>query len=680
MSDLDVAVKARFVNQMGSGARSAERDLKGVRDVAQRLGSADFGARMRDQLRKASEGAAALHDKLRATGDILIQLKAGYEILKRTLAAPALTEANYKDQVISIAQKANIAKEGIAGLSDEIKGMAERLKTSPLSVAQGIDVLMGSGINFDPSKQLIAPIVKVAKAYQVETDSVSKAVFAMVNNLKIAPDQVELALGKIAQAASDGRYEISNFAEGLPQLAATMQGLQQTGLSGASRLAAALETVSGSVGDPSQATTNVNQMLQKALSPDVVKNFKDAGIDITKRIAATKAKGGDIFETLFAATMKATGGDTSKAINFFGDEQARGGIVALMQNIELYRQMRDRYEAINSPDKLNSDLALRKEGPGNTYRTFGERWQAFQTAIGQGVNTYLKPAADVLSRLLDVFTGLAEAIPAATGALTIFAATAGAFAGMASIGAFLKRFGGLAAGAAAPASASAIEGAAAGATAGGVWKWLGKGVGLGGKLLRAGSMAGWAYTGYQALSALGSGLLNNLSSPDATGNPAAGREKQRYDAQRRAELQAQIDGLKAKVAEIVKAGGQNSERGRGQIGYYWEQIGKIEKMMEEIGSTEVKPQIDPSSIDAAIGKVSALTGALRGLGSPSFMGNAAPASARAGGRSGGTGNTSNTYNVAGYNPGVVARRIQREQDRETRLARAGALHDLWSLA
>lgn len=236
MSDLDVAIKAKFVNQMGSGARSAERDLKGVRDVAQRLGSTDFGTRIRNQLRAAADGAAALHGKLQSIGNGLIQLKAGYETIKRTLAAPVMADADYTDIVIDIGQKANIAKGEIAGLSDEIKGMAERLKSSPEAIGKGLDVLMGAGLDLDVSKKLIEPITKVSKAYRVETEAISKAVFAMVNNLGIAPEQVELSLGQIAQAASDGRYEIANFAEGLPGLAATMQGLGQSGPSGMARL------------------------------------------------------------------------------------------------------------------------------------------------------------------------------------------------------------------------------------------------------------------------------------------------------------------------------------------------------------------------------------------------------------------------------------------------------------
>lgn len=54
--------------------------------------------------------------------------------------------------------------------------------------------------------------------------------------------------------------------------------------------------------------------------------------------------------------MKAIGGNISKVVDFFGSKEARRDIVTLMQNIEEYRKMRNRYEPINVPDKLRKFL------------------------------------------------------------------------------------------------------------------------------------------------------------------------------------------------------------------------------------------------------------------------------------------------------------------------------------
>lgn len=68
--------------------------------------------------------------------------------------------------------------------------------------------------------------------------------------------------------------------------------------------------------------------------------------------------------------------------------------------------------------------------------------------------------------------------------------------------------------------------------------------------------------------------------------------------------------------------------------------------------------------------------------SPSFMDNAAPAGASA---VGGTGKQSsisqtNNYRISGHSPETVARRVARAQDRDMRRAQAASLHDLGALA
>lgn len=661
MSDLDVAVRARFVNLMGSGANAAARDLDRVGNSARKLSSSDFGERMRAQLGTAAGGAAKLVNSFRGIGNAIIGFKAQYEVLKRTLATPAMADADFMDQIISIGQKMNLAKGELPGLADEVKAMAERLRSSPGSIAEGIDVLMSSLPDAEVAKKLIEPISKVAKAYQVETGTVSNAVFALVNNLKIAPEQIEVALGRISQAAADGRYEISNFAAGLPQLAATMQGLGQTGLPGASRLAAALETISGSVGDPSDATTSVDDLLQKVNSPDVVNNFKKAHIDIAKLVGKAQKEGSDVFEAIYKATMKATGGDVSKVVNFFGDKEARRGIVALMQNMEEYRKMRDRYDAINDPGKLNSDFDMRKEGSGNTYRTFAQRWEALQTAIGKGVNEHIKPAVDVFTNWLDVVTRLSEKMPDLTGAVAILASTLGAYAIGKSISGMLTGLsGGLGGG--------ASEGAAKKGGIG-LLGLLGKGASLAGRLV---GLAGTSYSGWQLGSWIGKGA-NELGAV-ASGKYATPADQAEYDdiKKRRDAIAKQIEDIRrqSKVPEMADILTRPLQ----------DQLDQLEMQMRSFNDLKVKPQIDPSSIDDALGKVRALHSSLQNLGAPTFMGNAAPAAAARTAPSNGAVNQSNNIHVAGYDPGAVARRVVREQNRAIARAQTDALHDTWSLA
>lgn len=711
MTNLDVSIRANFVNRMGQGTRGAARDIDTVGQAAKRLDRASFGARMSGQLNTVSNAArrlgAAFRDiDVERIGRAAAGLKIGMETLKRTLATPVAADADFGDVVVDIAQKAEIAKDKIGGLADEIKAMADRLRSSPIAIGKGIDVLMGSGLDLDVSRRLVGPIQKVARAYRQETDEISKAVFSMVNNLKVAPDDVELALGRIAQAASDGRYEIKDFAAGLPEIASTLQKFNQTGLKGVSRGAALLETVAGRAGLPGQATSWSEQMLDKAMSPDVVKNFKKKGIRIDREIRKAMKSGGDVFEVLYAAMMKATGGDATKLIDLYGDEQARNAAAALMLDIQKYRELRDKYEKITSPDKLNSDFEMRAEGSGNKFRTFADRWTAFQESIGKGVNIHLAPAVEWLGKMLDMVTRLTEAFPNLTGAVTLFGASLAAFGAykttigvIRGLAARLGVGGEAAAGATgAGAAVGAGEAAATGAGAGGAAVAASR-VGFMARFMPMLGRAGGIGLGL----AIGVGIVRGINSLETRKWTVKGRgegeERLKELRARLAEIDAKIAGIetKSKAPEMAQSLTLPLKVEKADIEA---EIKFVEEELQRVGMLNPQPKIDTSSIEAAIERVKALKGELGGLGGtsrPSFSGDVPtprpmPARPVAPGRGADAGSTMGaaggrhqtvvhvTQHIQGGDSARVARQAQRELERAIRSARAGALHELGSWA
>ncbi len=693
MTNLDVSIRARFVNQMGDGTRRARGDIDNVGRAVRNLERTSFASRMSGQFRQVADAARRLGTAIRSIdvqrlGTIAAGITTGMAALNRALAAPAQADADFMDVIIDIAQKAELGKDKIGGLADEVKTMADRLRSSPLATGKGIDVLMGAGLDLDVSRLLVTPIQKVAKAYRVETAEVSKAVFSMVNNLKVAPADIEVALGRIAQAAADGRYEVKDFAAGLPTVAATLQKFNQTGLKGVSRGAALLETVAGVAGEPGQATTWVEQMLDKAMSPDVVRNFAKKGVKIDQRIRKAMKVGGDINEVIYAAIMEVTKGDATKLVDFYGDEQARNAAVALMQNIKKYRELRDKYDKITSPDKLNTDLEIRTEGSGAKFRTFADRWQAFQESVGKGLNLILAPAVDLMGQLLDVVTRLAEAFPRLTGSVTLFGASLAAFGAYKTavgvIGGLASRLGiGSAAGGAGGA-------AAAGAGAGGAAAIAGR-AGFLSRMMPWLGRAGMVGLGI----ALAAGIVEGLNSFKARSwtmkSRGEGEERLSDLRTQLAEIDAKIAAIetRSKVPEMAQSLTQSLKTEKAQIEA---EIRYIEEQMNRLGALNPRPEIDTTSIDKAIERTKVLRGELQGLGSAggsSFMGNvpqpkprptvpAAPASPV--GRQSRAGSTVIHQHIYGGDSARVARLAQREQERAIRSTRMGALHEGWSWA
>ncbi len=730
MTTLDVAVRGTFVNRFGPGARAAKNDLDGIGKSAKSLDRANFGARMVGQLNQVSQAAKSLDRvsfgarmvgqmnqvsqaarRLRQSireidGQRLAAVASGFAAaaatMKRSLAAPAAADADLMDVVVDIGQKAEIGKDKIGGLADEIKAMADRLRSSPISVGKGIDVVMSSIPDAELAKRLIGPIQKVAKAYRQETDEVSKAVVAMVNNLKVAPEDIELALGRIAQAASDGNYEIKDFAAGLPELATTLQKFNQTGLKGVSRGAALLETVAGRAGVPGQATGWVEQMLDKALSPDVVRNFRKKGIKIDDEIRKAMKVGGDVNEIIYAAMMKATKGDATKLIDFYGDEQARNAAAALMLDIKKYRDLRDKYDKITSPDKLNSDYEMRAEGSGAKFRTFADRWTAFQEAIGKGVNLGLAPAVEWMGKLLDMVTRLSEEFPKLTGSVTLFGAALAAFGAYKTaagvIGGLAARLGvgGATAAGAAGAGAGAGGAAASGAGAGAAVAAAGR-AGFLARMMPILGRAGGVGLGVAVAAGIIQGLNAFKTREWTVKDRGEGESRLEELRSSLAELDAKIAGIetKSKAPEMAETLTLPLKTEKSQVEA---EIKFIEEELNRLGSLKPQPQIDTTSIDAAIARVRALKGELQGVGTgaPSFMGNVptpnprpAPSTTPQGGRGASTGAVGGAsvrqssvihQHIYGGDAARVARLAQREQERAIRSARAGSLHEIGSWA
>lgn len=682
MSNFDVSVTARFRNQMGTGAKSAERDLAGVAQAARAIGRVDLGNRLWSHLRSVSEASVAVAARLEKIGQNAAAVATGWAAMRKILVLPATTDADLTDVMIDVAQKANLAKGEVEGLTDEVKALATRLSSSPVSVGKGVDVLLGadSSMSIDTAMRLIEPIQKVAKAYRVETEQVSAAVFSMKDKLDIGADQMILALARLAQASTDGRFEIRHFATEIPNLAQTLNGLGQTGLKGVSRIAAAAEVVSGAVGgDASAAGTALSDMLEKLTSPDVQRNFKAKGVDITKLVDNATKNGSDIFETVYAALMKATKGKTSRVVDIFGDKEARRAAVALMQGIDAYREMRDRYNKIERPDKLNADLEMRLGGAGATYRTAGERFEAFFAALGKGVNAYAGPVVKWLTELLDLGTRLAEMNKWLTGGATIGASAGAGWVGYLTAKGILSRFGvGAAGGAAAGAAGTAA--AAAPAVGGSVAPGAMEATFV--RLASAPSIAGGAFLGLAWLGAMA--LKFGLNPPAWTVKDRADGEAQLRDLEeRRAELQRTIEGFTANskapdVAEMMAA------PARTMLADVENKIRVLQEEMRKLDAVTVTPKIDTGPIERALEMMRLLNGAARGGGAAtSFKDNAAPAGrARSDGTSGRQSvvTTHNNFNVTGYSPAVVARRIAREEQRAVREVQYGALHDLGSLA
>jgi len=245
-----------------------------------------------------------------------------------------------ESNMTSIGQKADLTRRQTAALLKTLRATAPAVNQDLDALVDGVDVLTGFGLGADKATAMMKPIGMAATAYKAEIADLSAAAFAAGDNLKVPFDQTGLVIDIMAKAGKLGAVEIKDMAAGFPALTAQAQALGQTGAPAVAELAAALQVVRKGAGDSETAITNLQNLQQKIMSPETIRKFSKAGIDLEKSMKAAAKAGKSPLEAIAEITAKATKGDMAKLGFFFEDAQAQAAIRSLMQNMDEFRSIR----------------------------------------------------------------------------------------------------------------------------------------------------------------------------------------------------------------------------------------------------------------------------------------------------------------------------------------------------
>lgn len=281
------------------------------------------------------------------------------------IGAPMLAQVDQLMQVessmTSIGQKADLSRRQTAALLKELRATSPVVNQELGSLVEGVDALTGFGLGPKIATDMMKPIGMAATAYKAEIADLSAAAFAAGDNLKVPWEQTGLVIDIMAKAGKLGAVEIKDMAAGFPALTAQAQALGQTGAPAVAELAAALQIVRKGAGDSATAITNLQNLQQKILSPETIRKFAKAGIDLQAAMKAAAKAGKSPLEAIAEITSKATKGDLSKLGFFFEDAQAQAALRSLMQNMDEFRSIRE--QAMAAGGTTERDFAERmKDG------------------------------------------------------------------------------------------------------------------------------------------------------------------------------------------------------------------------------------------------------------------------------------------------------------------------------
>lgn len=438
-----------------AGADKLQRKLDSNLDTLRKQGI-EVGRLSREYQRLGREAKSADlqlkgHQQLQA-GKASMKSNIGQAVVATGMAAvPTMISANYQAVIRDIAIKADIVnKPEERQLTRTVIDTAQDTGMSRNDVADLVNQLVGAGMELDKALSYAPVAAKFAIGQGSSGVDTASMIQALQQNAKISdPKVMQQALEAIAYQGQAGSFEASDMAKWFPQLLAGMEKNGITGLDAVTSLGSMLQVQMKTAGSSDEAANNFKNWMEKIGSGEVVKAYKDAGIDYQSSLNTGLQKGMNVIEASMALAMKyveATDPAKAKQIeaakakidkevdpekakaaldalektlrtgDIFADMQVKAALTAYGQNRGLYEELKA--DSQKASGILDKNLAERRE---TSAQQWAETVQAADDAM-RSIGDAIRPATDMASKGLTAvargITSLSDSFPAVVAGIT----------------------------------------------------------------------------------------------------------------------------------------------------------------------------------------------------------------------------------------------------------------------
>ncbi|WP_367599271.1 phage tail tape measure protein [Pseudomonas fulva] len=428
-----------------ANADKLQKKLDGNLDALRRQGI-EVGRLGREYQRLGREARAADlqlkgHQQLQA-GKTALKSNIGQAVVATGLAAvPTTISANYQAIIRDIAIKADIAnKPEEQQLSRTVLDTAKDTGMSRNDVADLVNQLVGAGMDLDKAMSYAPVAAKFAVGQGASGVDTASMIQALEQNAKISdPKVMQQALEAIAYQGQAGSFEANDMAKWFPQLLAGMEKNGITGLDAVTSLGSMLQVQMKTAGSSDEAANNFKNWMEKIGAGDVVKAYKDAGIDYQASLNTGLQKGMNVIESSMALAMKyvqATDPAKAKKIeeakanidkeadpekakaalealertlrtgDIFADMQVKAALTAYGQNRGLYEELKA--DSRKASGILDKNLAERRETSKQQWAELGQAVDDSMRSIGDAIRPATDLAAKGLTLVARKVTDLAD--------------------------------------------------------------------------------------------------------------------------------------------------------------------------------------------------------------------------------------------------------------------------------
>lgn len=286
---------------------------------------------------------------------------------------------------------AGLSKKELNELSEYLKGKGTSLAVEFMDVPKAFQMIIGSVNDLQGSKDLLEPVLKSAKAFGSELQTVAEALSAIFMSTGRSAEDVGNIMAKVV---ADGAAEFDEIAQFFPkilpganQLKFTLEEVggafaSMTGKLGARFSASYLDAVFGSLSD-----AGTIQKLKKAsinvFNGNEIRSFKDIITDFKQQFDGLSDK-----ESILK--MSALGLNSN----------AQAGILSLMQNYEQMSSYID--SATNSMGALNRSY--------ETSLTSSDRWLQVKNNLKKVMVDIGEKFLPILTKIGDFILGVIDAV------------------------------------------------------------------------------------------------------------------------------------------------------------------------------------------------------------------------------------------------------------------------------
>lgn len=349
---MNLALIVSLINNTASGANGIIRGLEGVRKKAAEVKSgfasgiapAFSGEAFDRNLGKFDQRIGRAKSKL-----------AGAAAMAAGLFAPVFTAAKFETQFAEFASVAEIPLEKQAEIERRLIKQTALTGKNKSELLDIVAAYVGKGMGIDQALSAVETTGKTASASYSNASDMANAGFAIIDNLKVLPEQLQKAFEIMVSTGKEGSFELKDMARKFPELTGSLSALKMQGPAAVASLAAILQIAMKTAGSTDQAANNTANFLSALAKPDTLKKFKKFGIDVEKELNSATKKGTDPLFHMLSIIKNATNGNQFKMGELFADKQVLDFLRAAIPNLEEYTRIRDK--AANSEGLIDKDFA-----------------------------------------------------------------------------------------------------------------------------------------------------------------------------------------------------------------------------------------------------------------------------------------------------------------------------------